>query len=342
MRGVEDLRHWLDAQSKDALEPLGRGRFARLDQAEAKSRLGSAAARAMFLAALPECGVEEVRRLLSADSMHRPEQRLSLAIHQLRLGPSPLDLPPLSVAGVDWPSLPLNPLEPLLRPEGEPGPAAGLAMRDQIARQVWPCQDDAEAEETRLRLALSVRLADGPASLGPWPDLMRSVAVAPSPEPPAEGQRCEFKSAYEYDPRRKSRSGDLRHGCLKTVAAFLNSGGGELWIGIGDDGAWIGLEGDLSLISDPRPLDTFEQRLREHLRRGLEPPPLGQVEIDFPSRRGCRVCRLSVAGLAGETWLIRKDPSTGERVWELYVRDGNRTLLMQARKSPPDREGQEG
>jgi hypothetical protein len=59
-----------------------------------------------------------------------------------------------------------------------------------------------------------------------------------------EGDSIEFKSTLRWDIRAGKTNPAIERACLKTIAAFLNSSGGTLLIGIRDDGSVEGIETD--------------------------------------------------------------------------------------------------
>lgn len=59
-----------------------------------------------------------------------------------------------------------------------------------------------------------------------------------------ETTRCEFKSTLRLNLHTNEHDKKMEHSCLKTIAAFLNSHGGYLVIGVNDDGVALGLEKD--------------------------------------------------------------------------------------------------
>jgi hypothetical protein len=54
----------------------------------------------------------------------------------------------------------------------------------------------------------------------------------------------EFKSTLRWNIKAERDDDAMTHACLKTIAAFLNSDGGELFIGVADDGSIVGIEAD--------------------------------------------------------------------------------------------------
>jgi len=59
-----------------------------------------------------------------------------------------------------------------------------------------------------------------------------------------EGEHVEFKSTLRLNLFTKKFDKEIEHSILKTVAAFLNSEGGTLLIGVNDEGELLGLEAD--------------------------------------------------------------------------------------------------
>ena len=61
-----------------------------------------------------------------------------------------------------------------------------------------------------------------------------------------ENKNREFKSSYRWDVKHDHKNERLEFEIFKTIAAFLNSDGGDLYIGITDEGSVYGLEKDLT------------------------------------------------------------------------------------------------
>ena len=80
-----------------------------------------------------------------------------------------------------------------------------------------------------------------------------------------ESKTLEFKSTLRWN-LKEDRKDDRRvtHAALKTVAAFLNTEGGDLLLGVADDGSVIGIERD-GLEND----DKFMRHLAQVVRNGL-------------------------------------------------------------------------
>ena len=72
-----------------------------------------------------------------------------------------------------------------------------------------------------------------------------------------ESYILEFKSTFQWDVVTGEQNKALRLSSLKTIAAFLNSQGGTLLIGVENDGSIFGMDRDLALAKNSR--DSFEQ-----------------------------------------------------------------------------------
>ena len=68
-------------------------------------------------------------------------------------------------------------------------------------------------------------------------DLSRVIAAG-------EGDRIEFKSTLRHNLHTGKVDKKIENACLKTIAAFLNTAGGVLLIGVDDEGNALGLEAD--------------------------------------------------------------------------------------------------
>jgi hypothetical protein len=59
-----------------------------------------------------------------------------------------------------------------------------------------------------------------------------------------ENDTVEFKSTFRWDIRQNKKNPAIEHAALKSMAAFLNSDGGDLLLGVADDGSIVGIETD--------------------------------------------------------------------------------------------------
>ncbi|GAB7080152.1 AlbA family DNA-binding domain-containing protein [Megalodesulfovibrio paquesii] len=101
------------------------------------------------------------------------------------------------------------------------GPAAeALARYRALRRDAWTVREYLSAAPAPRRLSLRQLIAEG------------------------ESYHLEFKSTLRLNLQTNKHDTAITHASLKTLAAFLNSGGGTLLIGVRDDGSVHGLAAD--------------------------------------------------------------------------------------------------
>lgn len=133
-----------------------------------------------------------------------------------------------------------------------------------------------------------------------------------------ESHTVEFKETLEWNVRENRHTDYLNKECLKTIAAFLNADGGTLLIGVSDSGEVKGLSRDLQHVQR-RNLDGFERKLRDLIRGHFNPVPTGNITIVFEELAEGTVCKVD----------IRQSEEVIHFDTEVYIRDGNRTLILE-------------
>ena len=79
-----------------------------------------------------------------------------------------------------------------------------------------------------------------------------------------ENESVEFKSSLRWNFHTKKYDREIEHAALKTIAAFLNSSGGTLIIGVKDNGEIIGMEND-KFENDDKALLHLTNLVRERM-----------------------------------------------------------------------------
>lgn len=142
-----------------------------------------------------------------------------------------------------------------------------------------------------------------------------------------EGPRLEFKSTLQWDVKQGVKNEALRKNVLKTIAAFLNTEGGILVIGVEDDGRVYGLDADLSLVGNSR--DRFAQTIAnllvENLGAAYAAPPL--VTARFEEVEGKTIYVLDVQPAPEPVFL------KGEKGREFYIRVQTTTRELDAQET---------
>ncbi len=130
----------------------------------------------------------------------------------------------------------------------------------------------------------------------------------------------EFKETLEYNIHTNQRTPELAKSSLKTLAAFLNTDGGVLLLGVSDSGEVKGLDRDLRFVNRHN-LDGFEQKLRSLLNSRFDPPQLGNIEMTFEELQEGTVCQINVEQSS--------EPVAYDN--DFYIRDGNGTRKLEGR-----------
>ncbi|WYL98536.1 MAG: RNA-binding domain-containing protein [Gloeotrichia echinulata CP02] len=107
-----------------------------------------------------------------------------------------------------------------------------------------------------------------------------------------ESEQLEYKSTLQWDVIKNRRNEDLKWNVVKTIAAFLNSEGGTLIIGVEDNGNIFGLEKDLSLFSKGK--DEFKQTIMNYVCDYIGPSFASLIKTRFETIEGKDVCAIYV------------------------------------------------
>lgn len=146
----------------------------------------------------------------------------------------------------------------------------------------------------------------------------------------------EFKSTYWCDLKRRVhqpeatpqelRSNAVKHSALKSIAGFLTTGGGTLYVGVSDAGEVLGIQPDLELLAK-------NQRHTDHLINNIKTDVAqrfyeGNTVNDYLSIEaidvGCtQVLQLEVASRRKLSFLQSPEGNT-----QLFRRQDNRTITV--------------
>jgi len=133
-----------------------------------------------------------------------------------------------------------------------------------------------------------------------------------------ESATLEFKSTLQWDVVQGRTNKELHLSVLKTIAAFLNSGGGTLVIGVEDNGHVLGLEHDLKGMKQGS-LDRFGQLLANIVSQRIGPQYGPFIRARFERTDGREVCVVDVdkapepafvKGKSGSEFHVRVGPTT--------------------------------
>ncbi len=134
-----------------------------------------------------------------------------------------------------------------------------------------------------------------------------------------ESDVLEFKSTLRYDVREGQVNQKLEFVIAKTIAAFLNSEGGTLVMGIDDDGNILGLERDYESLGSGN-ADKFELHLRQLIKKYLKNSFEKYIKVTFPELDGKEICVVKVAKSSKPVFTYHQ----GEEGF--FVRNGNASI----------------
>jgi hypothetical protein len=141
-----------------------------------------------------------------------------------------------------------------------------------------------------------------------------------------ESKTLEFKATLRWNLKEDQQDDKaVTHEVLKTIAAFLNTEGGDLLIGVGDDGSVLGIERD-QLKSD----DMFIHHLGQAVRNGLGDQAATCIDHKTQVVLGKAVCVVSCQRSVEPVflrWMGMEATAEGD----FFVRSGPGTVRL-----PPD------
>lgn len=140
-----------------------------------------------------------------------------------------------------------------------------------------------------------------------------------------ESDAVELKETARWNVREDRKDPRMELAIAKTIAAFLNSGGGTLVIGANDAGEGVGLDRDLATLRTPDH-DRFELWLRDLLSTLLGRNAAALPRLQFgPAGNGVTVCAVICPASPRPVFLSQaKDGSSTD----LWVRVGNSTRSL--------------
>ncbi len=139
-----------------------------------------------------------------------------------------------------------------------------------------------------------------------------------------ESKRLEFKSALRFNLRSQKSDKAIEDSALKTIIAFCNTDGGELLIGVTDEGGILGIH----LDKFPNE-DKYLLHLRNLIIQRIKPSIVQSVDYEIVELEGQKICRVECKKGREGVWL---QSGRGGDSWEFYVRAGPSSTPL----SPPE------
>lgn len=132
-----------------------------------------------------------------------------------------------------------------------------------------------------------------------------------------ESTHLEFKRSIRWDYRKEEVNKELKIPVLKTISAFLNTYGGQLMIGVNDDGTPIGIEKDILTLKKDE--DGYEQHLMELIDTNIGSDVSVYIKTSFMRFKGYKIAIISVEQSPYAVYL-KSNLEKG-----FYIRTGNTT-----------------
>lgn len=143
-----------------------------------------------------------------------------------------------------------------------------------------------------------------------------------------ETPRVEFKSTLRWDVRHGSDNPGLQKMCTKTIAAFANTNGGMLLIGVAPDGSISGIELDCQVLlrTDDTCIDAFSRALAAIVSQHLGGGVAAQILTHFQQLDGRTLCVVEIPPSKEPVYL-------GDgKTTEFYVRNGTTSRALDLRE----------
>ncbi|HAA00725.1 MAG TPA: hypothetical protein DCD96_03695 [Flavobacteriales bacterium] len=109
-----------------------------------------------------------------------------------------------------------------------------------------------------------------------------------------ESTNLEFKSSLRWDVRENKKNEELEIACLKTIAAFLNTHGGTLIIGIDDQQTVLGLDNDYKTLTKKPNKDGFQLHLFQIIKSRIGTEVCELINVKFHVIDSMEICRIVV------------------------------------------------
>jgi len=137
-----------------------------------------------------------------------------------------------------------------------------------------------------------------------------------------ESDELEFKSSVRWDYKTGQINKKLEEVILKAVAAFGNSNGGSLLIGVDDQGQILGLANDYAAL-DNADADKYELHIRNLLTQAFGKTfAATKVKIRISEITGKEICYMEIQP-AKEPLILKTKDKNGQPIEKFYARSGN-------------------
>ena len=141
-----------------------------------------------------------------------------------------------------------------------------------------------------------------------------------------ENKHLEFKSSFMWDYKEQKMNKDLQKSVMKNIAAFMNTNGGTIIIGIDDSRKVVGLAPDFALINK-NDSDGFENVFNMAIAKMLGIEFREHIDIVFEEINGKTICVIYIQSSLQPVYLTYKDNEA------FYIRTGNSSHPLSVKKA---------
>lgn len=141
-----------------------------------------------------------------------------------------------------------------------------------------------------------------------------------------ESKFLEFKSSLQWDYKLNEINKDLKKAVMKNVAAFLNTNGGIVVIGVDDNRKMVGLESDIQTVPKKN-LDSYENILNGTFSSMIGAEYRQYLDIEFQKFKGKDACIITIFPCPEPVFLIVNGSE------EFYIRTGNSSQPLSIKKA---------
>ncbi|WP_281238996.1 Eco57I restriction-modification methylase domain-containing protein [Flavobacterium praedii] len=142
-----------------------------------------------------------------------------------------------------------------------------------------------------------------------------------------ESKTVEFKSTLRYCLRQNNPQKYVEHSAIKNLAAFLNSEGGTLFIGVDDDGNILGLENtDFASFKGDNKKDEFVKHFDNLVQNYFGNNMVHKFNVEFETIDNKTIALIHIKDKAKEPVIITNPEKNNQE--EFYVRRNASTIAL--------------
>ena len=154
-------------------------------------------------------------------------------------------------------------------------------------------------------------------------DITKSPISVESIIEKGESDELEFKATYRWNLKTHQIDKQLDAAILKAIAAFANTDGGTLLIGVSNAGEIVGLEHDYKSFSKGHDKDVFELALRNAVQNAFGMTFASRlINVGFYEMQDKEICKVDITKSDKLVFIETKDKN-GLKNKEAFIRIGN-------------------